>query len=136
MSGDAVPAQSSELTERIQNQILPLALIDKCIGSKLWVIMKGDKELVGTVHDFHLVFFLSFYVTNFCFIFVSLCQLCGFDTFVNMVLDDVTEFERNADGSLLQIHHDTILLNGNNVAMLVPGGEGPVAAANNSKAQQ
>jgi U6 snRNA-associated Sm-like protein LSm5 len=46
-----------------------------------------------------------------------------------MVLDDVTEFERNADGTLLQIHHDTVLLNGNNVAMLVPGGEGPVAAA-------
>jgi U6 snRNA-associated Sm-like protein LSm5 len=52
-----------------------------------------------------------------------------------MVLDDVTEFERNADGSLLQIHHDTILLNGNNVAMLVPGGEGPVAAANNKDKQ-
>ncbi len=46
-----------------------------------------------------------------------------------MVLDDVTEFERNADGSLRSVHHETILLNGNNVAMLVPGGEGPIAAA-------
>ena len=26
---------------------LPLALIDKCIGSRLWIIMKSDKELVG-----------------------------------------------------------------------------------------
>jgi U6 snRNA-associated Sm-like protein LSm5 len=40
-------------------------LIDRCIGSKIWVIMKGDKELVGT--------------------------LCGFDVYVNMVLEDVTE---------------------------------------------
>ena len=45
--------------------ILPLELIDKCIGSKMWVIMKGDKEIVGTLR--------------------------GFDDYVNMVLDDVTE---------------------------------------------
>lgn len=25
---------------------LPLALIDKCIGSRIWIIMKDDKELV------------------------------------------------------------------------------------------
>jgi hypothetical protein len=46
-----------------------------------------------------------------------------------MVLDDVTEFERCADGSLRSVHYETILLNGNNVAMLVPGGEGPLASA-------
>ncbi|CAI0560964.1 unnamed protein product, partial [Linum tenue] len=34
-------------------------------GSKIWVIMKGDKELVGTLR--------------------------GFDVYVNMVLEDVTE---------------------------------------------
>jgi hypothetical protein len=61
MSAETV-AQSSDLAERIQNQVLPLALIDKCIGSKLWVIMKGDKELVGTVRhmwssSFLFVFF-------------------------------------------------------------------------------
>lgn len=27
-------------------------LIDKCIGSKLWIIMKGDKELVGILRGF------------------------------------------------------------------------------------
>jgi U6 snRNA-associated Sm-like protein LSm5 len=42
-----------------------LELVDKCIGSKIWVIMKGDKEIVGTLR--------------------------GFDEYVNMVLDDVTE---------------------------------------------
>ncbi len=40
-------------------------LIDKCIHSRIWVIMKGDKEVVGTLR--------------------------GFDEFVNMVLEDVTE---------------------------------------------
>ena len=40
-------------------------LIDRCVGSKIWVIMKGDKELVGTLR--------------------------GFDVYVNMVLEDVTE---------------------------------------------
>ena len=27
-------------------------LIDQCIGSRLWIIMKGDKELVGTLLGF------------------------------------------------------------------------------------
>ena len=54
-------------TSRIQ----PLALIDKCIGSRLWVLMKGDKEIVGT--------------------------LLGFDEYVNMVMEDVTEYEFTGD---------------------------------------
>ena len=36
-------------------------------GSKIWIILKGDKEFVGTLR--------------------------GFDEYVNMVLEDVTEFE-------------------------------------------
>ena len=78
--------------------LLPLELIDKCIRSKLWIIMKNDKELVGT--------------------------LLGFDEFVNMVLEDVTEFENTSEGRRFT-KLDKILLNGNNIAMLVPGGEGP-----------
>ncbi|CAM9833393.1 unnamed protein product [Discosporangium mesarthrocarpum] len=77
-------------------RLLPLELIDKCIGSRLWIIMKGEKELVGTLR--------------------------GFDDYVNMVLDDVTEYELDADGNKHKIQLDQILLNGNNVAMLVPGG--------------
>lgn len=49
------------------SQLLPSELIDRCIGSKVWVIMKGDKEIVGTLR--------------------------GFDVYVNMVLEDVTEIE-------------------------------------------
>jgi U6 snRNA-associated Sm-like protein LSm5 len=32
--------------------ILPLALIDRCIGSKIFVIMKDEKEIVGTLRGF------------------------------------------------------------------------------------
>ena len=29
--------------EAMATQLLPLELIDKCVGSPIWVIMKGDK---------------------------------------------------------------------------------------------
>ncbi len=41
------------------SQLLPLELVDKCIGSRIHIIMRNDKEIVGT--------------------------LLGFDDFVNMV---------------------------------------------------
>eukprot|EP01128_Nolandella_sp_AFSM9_P002872 TRINITY_DN13288_c0_g1_i1.p1 TRINITY_DN13288_c0_g1~~TRINITY_DN13288_c0_g1_i1.p1 ORF type:complete len:124 (-),score=24.70 TRINITY_DN13288_c0_g1_i1:196-537(-) len=84
------------------SQLLPLELIDRCIGQKLWVLMKGDKEIVGTLQ--------------------------GFDEYVNMVLQDVTEYETNPDGSVAKTEIEQILLNGNNVCLLVPGGEGPLSA--------
>jgi U6 snRNA-associated Sm-like protein LSm5 len=62
---DKQPASTTVETVQNLSHILPLELIDKCIGSKLWIIMKGDKELVGTLR--------------------------GFDDYVNMVLEDVTE---------------------------------------------
>ncbi|BFZ63368.1 RNA-binding protein lsm5 [Saitoella coloradoensis] len=77
------------------SQLLPLELVDKCVGSKIWVVMKGDKEFCGT--------------------------LSGFDDFVNMVLEDVTEY----DSAQQMKKHDQILLNGNQICMLIPGGEGP-----------
>lgn len=42
--------------------------------------------------------------------------------YVNMVLEDVTEIEQTADGPQ-EAHLDQILLNGNNIAVLVPGGK-------------
>mmetsp|Transcript_5780 Transcript_5780/g.9226 ORF Transcript_5780/g.9226 Transcript_5780/m.9226 type:complete len:98 (-) Transcript_5780:130-423(-) len=75
---------------------LPLALIDKCIGSRIWVIMKGDKEIVGTLR--------------------------GFDDYVNMVIDDVKEYTFTPQGKKIT-HLDSILLNGNNITMMVPGGD-------------
>ncbi|KAF3068890.1 U6 snRNA-associated Sm-like protein LSm5 [Daldinia childiae] len=83
------------------SQLLPLELIDKCVGSRIWVIMKGDKGIV-----------IQFSGT-----------LLGFDDYVNMVLEDVTEFDYSGNHTKLS----KILLNGNNICMLIPGGEGPVA---------
>ena len=77
--------------------VLPLELVDKAIGSRLRIIMKSDKEIVGT--------------------------LKGFDDFVNIVLEDVTEYQSTSEGRRIT-NLDQILLNGNNITMLVPGGEG------------
>ncbi|CAL1131149.1 unnamed protein product [Cladocopium goreaui] len=72
------------------------ALIDKCIGSRIWVIMKGDKEIVGTLR--------------------------GFDDYVNMVMDDVREYTFTPQGKKIT-HLESILLNGNNITMMIPGGD-------------
>ena len=53
--------------------------------------MKSDKEIVGT--------------------------LLGFDDFVNMVLEDVTEYESTPEGRRIT-HLHQILLNGNNITMV------------------
>jgi len=81
------------------SQILPLELIDRCIGSRIWVVMKSDREFTGT--------------------------LLGFDDFVNMVLEDVTEYETTPDGTRKSTKLEQTLLNGNNICMLIPGGTGP-----------
>ncbi|KAF8269330.1 Sm-like ribonucleoprotein [Lactarius quietus] len=83
------------------SQILPLELIDRCIGSRIWVVMKNDREFTGT--------------------------LLGFDDFVNMVLEDVTDYapsEITPKGRKSTKLAQT-LLNGNNICMLVPGSDGP-----------
>ncbi|KAJ8292624.1 Sm-like protein LSM5 [Rhodotorula toruloides] len=74
--------------------ILPLELVDRAIGSKVWVIMKTEREFTGT--------------------------LVGFDDYVNMVLEDVTEYETTTEGRKSSKLGQT-LLNGNNIAMIVPG---------------
>jgi len=58
--------------------------------------MKGEKEVIGTLR--------------------------GFDEYVNMVLDDVVEYEITRDGRK-ETKLDQILLNGANVCLLVPGGD-------------
>uniref|UniRef100_A0A3Q3MQ83 LSM5 homolog, U6 small nuclear RNA and mRNA degradation associated n=1 Tax=Labrus bergylta TaxID=56723 RepID=A0A3Q3MQ83_9LABR len=34
------------------SQLLPLELVDKCIGSRIHIVMKTDKEIVGTLLGF------------------------------------------------------------------------------------
>ncbi|KAL0478507.1 U6 snRNA-associated Sm-like protein LSm5 [Acrasis kona] len=82
----------------MSQSILPLELVDRCIGSQMFVIMKDDKELVGTLR--------------------------GFDDYINMVLENVTEYVYT-DGGRRENKHESILLNGNNISMLVPGSKGP-----------
>ncbi|KAG4439358.1 RNA-binding protein lsm5 [Cadophora sp. M221] len=95
------------------SQLLPLELIDKCVGSKIWVVMKGDKGI--SLFKLFLVPPLT------CPEFSG--TLLGFDDYVNMVLEDVTEFDYSGGQTKLS----KILLNGNNICMLIPGGEGPSA---------
>ncbi|KAF5118206.1 hypothetical protein DV454_000687 [Geotrichum candidum] len=83
---------STDKPTQATTTLLPLELVDTCIGSKIWVIMKDDLEFSGT--------------------------LVGFDDFVNMVLEDVTEYQ--PDGT--KVPRKKILLNGNSICMLVPGG--------------
>ncbi|KAK4687210.1 U6 snRNA-associated Sm-like protein LSm5, partial [Tremellales sp. Uapishka_1] len=80
--------------------ILPLELVDRCIGSSIWVLMKNEREFTGT--------------------------LMGFDDYVNMVLKDVKEYEVTPAG-IVESDLGQTLLNGNNIAMLIPGGKGPKA---------
>lgn len=47
--------------------------------------------------------------------------LRGFDDYVNVVLEDVTEIEVLADGSQRKTQLESVLLNGVNVALMVPG---------------
>jgi U6 snRNA-associated Sm-like protein LSm5 len=84
-----------------ESQITPLECVDACIGKRIWVIMKTQRELDGV--------------------------LSGMDEFVNLVLSDVNEYEVLADGSVKKTHVESVLLNGNNVAMLVPGKSRPSA---------
>ncbi|CEH19316.1 U6 snRNA-associated Sm-like protein [Ceraceosorus bombacis] len=81
------------------SSILPLELMDRCIGSSVWIIMKSNgRELVGTLR--------------------------GFDDYVNMVLDDVTEWEGHGE-SRKKTKLKQTLLNGANICMMIPGGTGP-----------
>ena len=36
----------------MSHRILPLELIDKAIGSRIWILMRGTKEIVGTLRGF------------------------------------------------------------------------------------
>ena len=40
------------MTTTQQQRILPLELIDQAIGSQIWILMRGSKEIVGTLRGF------------------------------------------------------------------------------------
>jgi len=65
------------MMNRVKNN-KPLELLDKCIGSKVWILMKNDKEIVGTLCGFDDFFSNLIYLL---FNFLS----------IDMVLEDVIE---------------------------------------------
>lgn len=76
---------------------VPLGLVEKCIGARVSVLMRNSTEFDGI--------------------------LKGFDDYVNLVLDDVTEIQYDHAGTRTeQKLESSILLNGNAVTILVPGG--------------
>ncbi|EXJ64898.1 hypothetical protein A1O7_01237 [Cladophialophora yegresii CBS 114405] len=112
------------------SQLLPLELIDKCVGSRIWIIMKGDKDFAGTLIGF------DDYVSM-----LSPCSplsnawgglertvltrllLCdegdahadvNLPLWIDMVLEDVIEFDYTGAQTKLP----KILLNGNNICMV------------------
>jgi len=116
-------------TATMATRILPLELIDKAIGSSIWIMMMGNKEIVGTLKGF------DDYVSvdpNRC---NHLCVLLYlFDTVsyrfvqVNLVLDDAVEYSvdpKDKTKVIKTVLDNEILLNGNQIAVLVPGGTGP-----------
>ena len=73
--------------------ILPLELVDRCIGSSIWVLMKNDREFTGTLLGFDD--YVSEY-TEIGFLSVSValarCRTaCADPDLLDMVLKDVKE---------------------------------------------
>jgi len=46
--------------------ILPLELVDRCIGSPIWVLMKNEREFTGTLMGF------DDYVSTYISLFVKM----------------------------------------------------------------
>lgn len=78
--------------------ILPLEVIDKTINQPVWIILQSNREFTGT--------------------------LIGFDDFVNVIVEDAKEWIVNEDqNELVMEHKGRMLLSGNSIVMLVPGGK-------------
>lgn len=44
--------KSTASTTTMASTILPLELVDRCIGSPIWVVMKNEREFTGTLMGF------------------------------------------------------------------------------------
>lgn len=99
-------------------------LIDKCVGSRIWVIMKGDKEFSGTLMGFDD--YVSMYSDStpncvskltFCF---QIWYLKTWPSCAHILLNTIhwnTNFH-HSDFSGAQTKLPKILLNGNNICMV------------------
>ena len=82
--------------------ITPIELLSRTIGKSVWLITRDNKEYSG--------------------------KLLGFDEYVNVVLEDAIEYEQLQGEELWLFSEEkigTVLLSGNSVEIIVPGGTGP-----------
>lgn len=79
--------------------IFPLEVIDKTINQPVWIILQSNREFTGT--------------------------LVGFDDYVNVIIENATEWIINDDNKSEKVlqHNGRMLLSGNNIVMLIPGGK-------------
>jgi U6 snRNA-associated Sm-like protein LSm5 len=88
--------------------ILPLEVLDKCIGRPVWVHLKKDREFYGVLQ--------------------------GFDEFLNMVVADCKEYLHETGKARVFISkNDIMLLNGSHVCLVVPGENTELTKATNEK---
>lgn len=76
------------------SEILPLEVIDKTVGQEVSILLKDYREFFG--------------------------KLVGFDDYVNVVLEDAVEYLNDKE---IKRFEGKMLLTGNNIAMLIPGGK-------------
>ena len=69
-----------------------MELLDASVGSEIWIMMRGDRELFGI--------------------------LKGFDDYINIVLENPKEY---STGICVMEIPGTILLNGSNIVGISPG---------------
>ncbi|CCH58649.1 hypothetical protein TBLA_0A08590 [Henningerozyma blattae CBS 6284] len=75
--------------------ILPLEIIDKAINQQVWILLQSQREFIG--------------------------KLIGVDDFVNVIIEDVTEYIEDGESRVME-HHGRMLLSGNSIAIIIPGG--------------
>jgi U6 snRNA-associated Sm-like protein LSm5 len=108
--GHVLPLGKQNLPKPFQNPIINkipnIEVVDKCTGSRVWIIMTGDKEYFGTLR--------------------------GFDEYLNLVLDDVKEYQDSGSGGkrILVARIESMLLNGAHICMIVPGNDEPPKGVN------
>ena len=84
--------------------VLPLEVLDKCVGRKLWILMKNDKEYFGTLTGF-----------------------TDDQSNLALIMQNVKEYTYAGGNGARKFLKEmsSILLNGNHICLLIPGDDEP-----------
>ncbi|KAK2962516.1 putative protein LSM12 [Blattamonas nauphoetae] len=106
LSRRSVPSSMSVVKQAIASSsistILPMEFIEQSVGKKVHILMRNEKELIGT--------------------------LCGFDDQFNLVVDEAIEYDRLSNGEMRATAANHILLNGTNIVMFCQHTEDSIAS--------